>query len=108
VRLSTRLTESAACLVAGEGGMTAHMERLMQQFGQGNLPAGKRTLELNADHAVVQGMLRLYEKDAQDSRLPTYARILHDQALLAEGSRIKDPVGFARRINELLARDARE
>jgi molecular chaperone HtpG len=104
VRLSARLTESAACLVAGAGGMTAHMERLLQKLGQGEAPRAKRILELNADHAVVQALHRLHEKNPQDPRIGEYARILLDQALLAEGSRIHDPVAFARRINELMVK----
>src|SRR5262249_24200373 len=51
VRLSKRLKESASCLVAPEQGMTAHMERLMQRLGRGELAAGtKRVLEVNPGH----------------------------------------------------------
>jgi molecular chaperone HtpG len=106
VRLSQRLKESAACLVAPEWGMTAHMERLMQRLGRGDLPQTKRVLELNAQHPAVEAMRALHEKDPQDARLEGYARLFYDQAVLAEGSRLKDPSALARRINELLARDA--
>jgi molecular chaperone HtpG len=106
VRLSGRLKESAACLVAGAGAMSAHLERLMQRWGKGEeFPAGKRILELNAGHPAVQALHRLFEKDAQDPRLESYARLLYDQAVIAEGSRVKDPAALARRINELLVKD---
>ncbi len=106
VRLSTRLKESAACLVAGEGAMSAHLERLMQRWGKGDeFGPAKRILEVNPAHPAVQALNRLYEKDAQDSRLENYARLLYDQAVIAEGSRVKDPAAFARRINELLIKD---
>jgi molecular chaperone HtpG len=106
VRLSTRLKESAACLVAGEGAMSAHLERLMQRWGKADeFGHDKRILELNAGHPAVQALHRLHEKDPQDGRLEGYARLLYDQAVIAEGSRVKDPAAFARRINELLVKD---
>jgi molecular chaperone HtpG len=108
VRLSKRLKSSAACLVAPEWGMTAHMERLMERMGRGELAAGaKRVLEVNPEHAAIIAMRELHEKEPDDARLEAYARLLYDQAVLAEGSKVKDPSAFARRINELLARDAR-
>ncbi len=107
VRLSTRLKESAACLVAGEGAVSAHLERLLQQMGKG-VEAGmtKRVLELNGEHPAVQALQALFERKPDDPRLETYGRLLYEQAVLAEGSKVKDPTAFARRINELLVRDA--
>ena len=107
VRLTSRLKESAACLVADEWAMGAHMERLMQRMGRGeDLPASKRILELNPDHPAVAAMHNLFAKDATDERVEKYGRILYDQAVLAEGSRVKDPAAFSQRVNELLVRDA--
>jgi len=107
VRLTSRLKESAACLVADEWAMGAHMERLMQRMGRGeDLPASKRILELNPEHPAVAAMHTLFAKDATDQRVEKYGRILYDQAVLAEGSRVKDPGAFAQRVNELLVRDA--
>ena len=106
VRLSTRLKDSAACLVTEEGDMGAHMERLMRRMGRNDAPEMKRILELNPDHPAVEAMQSLFIKDATDSRVETYARILHDEALIAEGSKIKDSLAFSKRINELLAKDA--
>jgi molecular chaperone HtpG len=107
VRLSGRLKESAACLVAAEGSVSAHVERLLERWGKTDLygPA-KRVLELNPAHPVVQALERLHEKDAADPRVESYARLLYDEAVIAEGSRVKDPAALARRINELLLRDA--
>jgi molecular chaperone HtpG len=105
VRLSVRLKESAAVLVADDFGMSAHMERLLQRMGRGEeVPESKRVLELNPEHPVVQGLRSLYEKDASDPRIENSARLLLDEAVIAEGSRVKDPVSFARRVNELLAK----
>jgi molecular chaperone HtpG len=103
VRLSARLKESAAVLVADDWGMTAHMERLMQRMGRGaELPDNKRILELNPDHPVVAAIQKIAETDALDARIESYGRLLLDQATIAEGSKIKDPAGFARRVNALI------
>jgi molecular chaperone HtpG len=107
VRLSKRLKESAACLVADEWAMGAHMERFMHRIGKGgDIPAAKRILEVNPEHPTVDAIQKLHAKNAADERLEKYCRILYDQAVIAEGSRVKDPVLFARRINELLTKDA--
>lgn len=105
VRLSTRLKESAACLVAEEWAPGAHMERLLHRMGR-EMPAAKKILEINPEHAAIAAVRQLHSKNAADPRLEKYCRLLYDQALIAEGSRIQDPVALAQRINELLARDA--
>jgi molecular chaperone HtpG len=103
VRLSHRLKESAACLVADEYGPTAHLERLMKRMGQGSeAMSSKRTLELNPEHPAVKKLESLYTANASDPKVESYARLLLDQAVIAEGSAIQDPVGFARRVNELI------
>ena len=110
VRLSSRLKQSAACLVADEGDMGANMERLLQKLGRADAmgvggPAG-RILELNPDHPAVQALLQLHRTDPQDPRIDSYGHLLHDQAVLAEGSRLADPSALAQRINDLIAKDA--
>jgi molecular chaperone HtpG len=108
VRLSKRLTDSASCLVADEHAMSAHMERLLHRMGRGAEAGGaKRILELNGDHPAVRAVKELYATNANDPRVGEYGRLFHDQAVIAEGSKVKDPAAFARRINDLLARDAR-
>jgi molecular chaperone HtpG len=101
VRLTKRLTESAACLVADAGAMTAHMERLMRKFGE-DVPAGKRILELNPEHAVVKLLRDVHTADPGDARVESIAKLLYDQAVIAEGSKPDDPAGFAKRINDLI------
>jgi len=76
-------------------------------MGKANeLPPSKRILEVNADHPAVQAMQQRFAKDAQDARLEIYCRLLYDEAVIAEGSKVKDPLAFAQRINELLIKDA--
>jgi molecular chaperone HtpG len=105
VRLTNRLTESATCLVAAAHGPSAHMERIMERMGRA---AGdtKRVLELNPNHPTVEAIRRLQETHAEDARLNLYARLLYEQAVIAEGSKVSDPVAFAKRVNDLITRDA--
>ena len=105
IRLTKRLTTSAACLVADAGAMTAHMERLMQRFGEDST-GGKRVLELNPENPAVDALRTLHEKDATDPRIAAYGLLLYDQAAIAEGSKVPDAAGFAKRINDLIVADA--
>ena len=103
VRLTSRLKDSASCLVADEGAMGAHMERLMKRMGRGEeLPPRQRILELNGKHPVVQAVRRLYEENPEDPRVEEYGRLLYDQAVIAEGSPVQDPAAMAKRINHLI------
>jgi molecular chaperone HtpG len=103
VKLSSRLKESAAVLVAGEYALSAHMERLMRRMGRGDeIPESKRTLEINPEHPAVAAMLSLAEKDTSDTRLNDLTALLYDQALITEGSQVKDPAAFARRLGDLM------
>jgi molecular chaperone HtpG len=106
VRLSGRLKESAACLVSDEWALNPHVERLMQNMGRtGEVHVTKRVLELNPTHPAVEAVQKLHERNASDARLARSALLLYDQALLAEGSRVKDPATFAKTVNEMLVKD---
>jgi len=104
VRLSSRLKESAACLVAAEDAMDPHMEQLLARLGQGHTPS-PRVLELNPEHPTVKALLAKYQADPSDARLEGYTHLMLDQALIAEGSRPEDPTAFLARINELATKD---
>ncbi|MCE9564139.1 MAG: molecular chaperone HtpG [Planctomycetes bacterium] len=106
VRLTTRLTESAACLVADGAAVNAHLERMMERMGR-DTGANKRVLELNPSNAAVKALRELFAKDAADPRIEGYGRLMFEQSLIAEGSSVPDPVAFARRVNELIMRDAK-
>ena len=57
-------------------------------------------------HPTVAAIQELFARDAKDPRIEKYCRLLYDQAVIAEGSKVRDPAAFAQRMNELLARDA--
>jgi molecular chaperone HtpG len=96
VRVTHRLTDSPACLVAGEHELGAHLERLLKASGQ-QVPGSKPILEINPQHALI-GRLKA-ETDAE--RFGAWAQVLFDQALLAEGGQLEDPAGFVARMNGL-------
>jgi molecular chaperone HtpG len=101
VRISQRLTDSPCCLVTPEGGLSAHVERMLRAQNA-NMPAAKRIFEINADHPVIEQLRSLQEGGNEDEKLGEWVALLHDQALLAEGSPIPDPQGFSRRLTHLM------
>lgn len=102
VRLSDRLTDSAAVLVADESGIDANMERMMKAMGQ-VVPETKRNLELNPGHPVIAKLKSMVESDAEDGRVAEYAELLFDQSLLTEGTPLPNPAAFAKRVSKLMA-----
>ena len=97
VRMTHRLTESPACLVVSEDDMGMQMRRVLESAGQA-VPENKRIFELNPDHPLVQKL-----NDESDSdRFNDLARVLYDQAQLAEGSQLNEPATYVARLNKLL------
>jgi molecular chaperone HtpG len=101
VRLSTRLTASPACLVLDEGEITPQLEAMLRQAGQ-DVPTVKPILELNASHPLLQKLQQIFDKDAVDPRIASYAQLLFGQAVLAEGGQLADPAGFSKKLSELM------
>ncbi|MDB5106918.1 MAG: heat shock protein Hsp90 [Fibrobacteres bacterium] len=101
VRVTTRLKESPCCLVADESDMGANMERILKMANQ-KVTASKRILEINPDHAIMQGLQKMYAADPANPRLKDWYQLMVDQALLAEGSEIKDPAGYVAKVNTFL------
>ncbi len=103
VRVSDRLTDSAACLVADEGDLDIHLERLLKQHKQ--LDTGfKRILEINPGHALIKSLAEAIGRDGSAARLSDAAWLVLDQARIMEGEPLPDPAAFSRRMCEALAR----
>jgi len=101
VRGSETLTESAVRLVADEGDMDLHLERMLRRHGQIDRAMSRRVLELNPRHRLVQGLAR--SMAAGEDRAAQLAPLLLDQARIAEGETPDDPAAFARRLADALA-----
>ncbi|RVW06358.1 molecular chaperone HtpG [Rhodococcus spongiicola] len=103
VRLSTRLTDSPACIVGDEFGMTPALERMYRASGQ-QVPHFKRILELNPTHPLVEGLRSAHAERGDDPGLAETAELLYGTALLAEGGELEDPAHFAKLLANRLAR----
>jgi molecular chaperone HtpG len=103
VRLSTRLTTSATCIVGDEHDITPTLEKMYRAMGQ-ELPRTKRILELNPGHPLVTGLRGAHEANADDRALAEAAELLYGMAVLAEGGELADPPRFARLLADRLAR----
>jgi molecular chaperone HtpG len=97
VRVSSRLTDSPACLVVGDYDMSANLQRVLKQLGQ-DAPETKPSLEINPTHPLVQRM----DQEPDEDIFADLTRIVFDQALLAEGGQLEDPAGFVHRLNKLM------
>ncbi|MDQ3186718.1 MAG: molecular chaperone HtpG [Pseudomonadota bacterium] len=95
VRVTLRLTESPACLVADSHDMSGNLERLLKSAGQ-KVNHTKPILEINPYHPMIQRL------KSEQTHFADWSHILFDQALLAEGGQLEDPASFVKRINELL------
>ena len=96
VKISNRLTQSACCLVAAEGAMSASMVRMMKAMQQ-NVPEQKRVLEINPDHELIKKMQTLSGDQFSDM-----VSLLYDSALIAEGSPVTDAAKFSKKMVELM------
>jgi molecular chaperone HtpG len=103
VRVTHRLTDSPACLVADENELSANLVRMLKAAGQ-QAPDSKPILEINPNHPLVT---RLKYEDANGGRFGDWANILFDQAMLAEGGQLADPAAFVKRMNEMLLAGAK-
>ena len=97
VRQSDRLTDSATCLVADEGGLDMHLERLLKQHGQIQSSA-LRILEINPQHPLIRTLAEAANTDGTGDSLSDAAHLLFDQARIMEGEKLSDPGAFARRL----------
>ncbi|WOJ94011.1 molecular chaperone HtpG [Congregibacter variabilis] len=97
VRVTTRLTDSPACLVVGEMDMGAQMRRIMEAAGQA-VPESKPILEINPTHPLINRL----DTESDEARFADLSRIIFDQANLAEGGQLDDPAGYVERLNSLL------
>jgi len=105
--LSKRVVESPCCLVTGEYGWSANMERIMKaqalrDNGMGGYMSSKKTMELNPDNAIVSEMKKKIDGDENDKTVKDLINLLFDTALLQSGFSLSDPTHFANRIHRMI------
>ncbi len=101
VRASQRLTDSAVCLVAEEGDMDIHLERLLKQHKQLD-QALPRVLEINPGHPMIKRLSERIGAEGAAGELEEVAHLLLDQARILEGEPLPDPAAFAQRMSKLV------
>ena len=97
VQVTSRLTDSPACVIAGEEDMGLEMQRILQAAGQA-LPESKPIFEINPEHGLIK---RLHDMQ-DDEQFARWSTVLFEQAVLAEGGQLDNPADFVSRVNQLL------
>ena len=97
VRVTHRLTDSPACIVADEHELGANLERILKDAGQA-VPTTKPILEINPDHPIIAKL----KSKTDDAEIGEWSHILFDQSQLAEGGQLSDPAAYIQRLNKLL------
>ncbi|TQN33340.1 molecular chaperone HtpG [Haloactinospora alba] len=103
VRLSTRLTNSPACIVRDSDDITSSLASMYRAMGQ-EIPQSKGILELNPTHPLVSGLQRSYGERGDDTELVETTELIHDMAMLAEGEEPSDRSRFTRLMADRLQR----
>jgi molecular chaperone HtpG len=98
------LTDSAVCLIAGEGDMDLHLERMLKRHGHMDVPTSTRILEINPAHGLIRKLAGMTDDLTKKDQISETARLLLDQAHIAEGETVADAAGFAQRLSQALER----
>jgi molecular chaperone HtpG len=104
VRISDRLTDSAVCLVADEGDLDIHLERLLRQHKQLDQSVA-RVLEINPTHPLITALAGVVGNDGSGAAVTEAAWLLLDQARILEGEALPDPAAFSRRLSDLMTKN---
>ena len=102
VKITSRLKESAAVLVGDEFSASPHIEEMMKKMGQ-PVPERESILEINPDNKLVQQAQSLFEKNKDDDKAKDLTYLIHEQAIIGSGAKLKDPSSFINRLNKLLS-----
>ena len=97
VKVTHRLTNSPACLVVGEHDISGNLERILKAAGQ-STPENKPILEVNPNHELIKKLEKIEEKQLFND----YSSVILDQAILAEGGQLDDPIGYVNKVNKFL------
>ena len=101
VTISKRLVDSPACIVSDSQGMSSNMERILNSMNK-EVPKARKIFEINIDHPVFKKLTKQFKTSPKSSDITDYIKVLYDQALLAEGSEVKDRSFLVKKITELM------
>lgn len=101
IRISKRLVDSPVCLIAEDGNVDMHMEKVLK-IQQKYDPTTKRVLEINKDHSLIQKLANMREENEENPLIIETAQLLLDQAMILQGETIPDPAGFAKRMAQFM------
>jgi molecular chaperone HtpG len=99
VKVTHRLTDSPACLVVGEHDISGNLERILKAAGQ-NAPSSKPILEINPSHKLIKKL----EKVVDNQEFSDFSAVIFDQAVLAEGGQLEDPISFVKKVNQFITK----
>ena len=98
VRISSRLTDSAVCLIGDENAMDPQLEKILQQHNQLNQEMSMKILEINPDHKLIKKLSKMATKKDQITDIKRIALMLYEQSKILDGEKPSDPVNFSKNI----------
>ena len=102
VRISSRLTDSAVCLVGDDNAMDPHLEKILQQHNQLNQELSLKILEINSDHKLIKKMAKMCTKKEEIGEISKIATMLYEQSKILDGEKPSDPAGFSRDLIDII------